>query len=253
MVSGMLTPARVDAEGSLLMRRSMSFALICAGLAAVSFDVPMANAADMPPWPQRQPAGVVQEFVSGWYLRGDIGYRTDTKVGDMVSNFTLPTSSDIREVAMIGAGGGYKAGWFRADVTIDYAGKAKFAGNGPTPDAFTGQIESWTALGNLYIDLGTWSGLTPYIGAGAGAITYRTYDFQAPVGILTLDYQTNTQFAWAYMAGVAWTFAPRWLVDFSYRRVLMGNVTFNPNLANELTLQDLSANEFRIGLRYNFD
>ena len=112
------------------MRRSLSFALICAGLASVSFACD-ANAADMPPWPQSQPAGVVQEFVSGWYLRGDIGYRTDTKIGDMVSTFPLPTNTDIREVATIGAGGGYKAGWFRADVTIDYAGKAKFTGDGP--------------------------------------------------------------------------------------------------------------------------
>jgi opacity protein-like surface antigen len=234
------------------MRRSLSSALICAGLATASFGM-RANAADMPPWPQSQPAGVVQEFVSGWYLRGDIGYRTNTNVGDMVSYYPLPTTSDIREVAMIGAGGGYKAGWFRADVTVDYSGKAKFSGNGPTPDAFTGQIESWTVLGNLYLDLGTWNGVTPYIGAGAGAVTFRTYDFEAPAGILTTDYQSNTQFAWAYMAGVAWCFAPRWLVDFSYRRVNMGEVTFNPLLANELTLKDLTANEFRVGLRYNFD
>jgi hypothetical protein len=39
------------------------------------------------------------------------------------------------------------------------------------------------------------------------------------------------------MAGVAWCFAPRWLVDFSYRRVNHGQVTFNPLLANELTLK----------------
>ena len=233
------------------MRRSLSFFLI-AGLAAVSLGT-RANAADMPPWPQSQPAGVVQEFVSGWYLRGDIGYRTDAKIGDMVSTYPLPTSSDLAEVAMIGGGGGYKNGWFRADVTVDYAGKAKFSGNGPTPEAFTGQIESWTVLGNLYLDLGTWNGVTPYVGAGAGAVNLRVELRQIAADILTLDYQSNTQFAWAYMAGVAWTFAPRWLVDFSYRRVNIGDVTFNPNLANELTLKDLTANEFRIGLRYNFD
>jgi len=33
----------------------------------------------------------------------------------------------------------------------------------------------------------------------------------------------------------------------------LGDVTFNPALLNELKLQDLTANEFRIGLRYNFD
>lgn len=235
------------------MRRSMSLALICTGL-AVSCFAPIAQAADVPMgYPQYRPASAVTEFVSGWYLRGDIGYRTDTKIGSMTSTFPLPTSTDLADVATVGAGGGYKAGWFRADVTIDYAGRAGFSGDGPYAGAFSGKLESWTALGNVYLDLGTWNGLTPYVGVGAGAVTFRTYDFAAPLGILTLDYQSKTEFAWAYMAGVAWCFAPRWLVDFSYRRMNLGEVKFNPALVNELTLKDLTANEFRIGLRYNFD
>jgi opacity protein-like surface antigen len=237
------------------MRRSMSLALICGGLVVACGSPRNAQAADVPRYvyPQSQPAGQVTEFVSGWYLRGDIGYRTDTKIGDVVSTFPLPTNTDIREVAMVGAGGGYKNGWFRADVTIDYAGKAKFTGDFVLPAAFTGKLESWTALANIYLDLGTWNGLTPYIGAGAGAVTFRAYDYQAPNGILTTDYQSHTDFAWAYMAGVAWCFAPRWLVDFSYRYLNLGEATFNPLLANELILKDITANEFRIGLRYNFD
>ncbi len=236
------------------MRRSMQFALICAGLAAASFQRPTrADAADMPPWPQSQPTGVVREYVSGWYLRGDIGYRTNTDIGSMTSSFALPTNTDFADVATFGGGGGYKSGWFRADVTIDYAGRAGFSGEGPFAGVYSAKVESWTVLGNMYLDLGTWNGVTPYIGAGAGAVTFRAYDFAAPLGIASLDYQSKTQFAWAYMAGLAWTFAPRWAVDFSYRRVNLGNVTFNPTLLNELTLQDLTANEFRIGLRYNFD
>jgi opacity protein-like surface antigen len=236
------------------MRRSISRTLICAGFAAACWLSRPVHAADMPGvYPSSGPVGAVTEFVSGWYLRGDIGYRTDTKIGSMTSAFTLPTNESIDDVATVGGGGGYKAGWFRADVTIDYAGRAKFKGDGFLPEAFNGKIESWTVLGNVYLDLGSWNGLTPYVGAGLGAITYRAYDYNAPAGILTLDYQSHTDFAWAYMAGVAWCFAPRWLVDFSYRRLNMGEVTFNPMLANELVLKDLTANEFRIGLRYNFD
>ena len=236
------------------MRHFLSASLACAALIAACCEPRTAMAADMPyGYPQHQPAGIVQEFVSGWYLRGDIGYRTNVSVGNAVSDFPLPTTLDISDVAMVGAGGGYKAGWFRADVTIDYAGNAKFSGDGPFIDAYTGKIESWTALANVYFDLGTWNGLTPYVGIGAGAITYRTYDYNAPFGIFTLDYQSNTQFAWAYMAGLVWRFAPRWFVDFSYRRLNMGEVTFNPLLNNELILRDLNANEFRIGLRYALD
>lgn len=234
------------------MRRSISLALICAGLGALSFDVRGAKAADYP-YPQSQPAGVVVEYGSGWYLRGDLGYRTDVKIGDVTSNFPLPTNHEIKDIATVGVGGGYKAGWFRSDVTVDYSGRSKFRGDGVLLDAFTGKVESLTSLLNIYADLGTWNGVTPYIGVGAGAIIHRTYDYQAPLGILTVDYQTHTDFAWAYMAGFAWCFAPRWLLDFSYRRLNMGEVTFNPLLANELSLKDLTANEFRIGLRYNLD
>jgi opacity protein-like surface antigen len=257
MVSETLTPGSGDCRRKSAMypsqRPSMTLSLICAGLAALSLSQ-SADAADMPGiYQQYRPAGAVTEYVSGWYLRGDVGYRTNTSIGSMTSLFALPTDVDLADVATIGAGGGYKAGWFRADVTVDYAGKAQFSGNGPFVGAFAGKVESWTVLGNVYLDLGTWNGLTPYIGAGAGAVGFRSSDFNAPLGFLTTDMQSQTEFAWAYMAGLAWCFAPRWLVDLSYRRMNIGDVTFNPSLNSALTLKDLTANEFRIGLRYNFD
>ena len=236
------------------MRCWMSAGLISAGIAALSCQSRPAQAADYPQvYPQYQPAGVVQEFVSGWYLRGDIGLRTDFNIGSVVSNFPLPSGSDIREVGTIGAGGGFKYGWFRSDVTVDYAGRAKYSGDGKLLDAFTAKVESTTALANFYVDFGTWSGLTPYVGVGAGGVWHRAYDYQAPKGLLTVDYQTHGEFAWAYMAGVSWCFSPRWLVDFSFRRVNLGEINLNPLLANELKLKDITANDFRIGLRYNFD
>jgi opacity protein-like surface antigen len=235
------------------MRRSISLGLISAGLAICGVSQ-IAQAADVPMgYPQYRPAGAVTEFVSGWYLRGDIGFRSDTNIGSVTSTFPMPTTTDFSDVATFGGGGGYKAGWFRADVTIDYANKAGFSGDGPFPGAFSAKVESWTVLGNLYLDLGTWNGLTPYIGAGAGAVTFRAYDFAAPLGTLPDDPQSKSQFAWAYMAGLAWCFAPRWLVDFSYRRVNLGDVTSSASQLNQLKLEDLTANEFRIGLRYNFD
>jgi opacity protein-like surface antigen len=256
MVSETLTPGSGDCRRKSAMypslRSSMTLSLICAGLAALTLSR-SANAADMPGiYQQYRPAGAVTEYVSGWYLRGDVGYRTNTNIGSLTSTFALPTNTDLSEVATIGGGGGYKAGWFRADVTIDYAGNARFSGDGAL-GAFSGKVESWTALGNVYLDLGTWNGLTPYVGAGVGAVGFRSYDFNAPNGILTTDYQSQTEFAWAYMAGLAWCFAPRWVVDLSYRRMNLGEVTFNEALANALKLNDLTANEFRIGLRYNFD
>ncbi len=202
----------------------------------------------------------VQEFVSGWYLRGDIGLRTDTKIGEIalinplaIYQYVLPTSATISNIPMLGIGAGYKWSWFRADITTDYAGKMNFKGDYVIPGAFTGRVDTWTMLANVYLDLGTWSGFTPYIGGGAGFVTFRASDYVSPAAPQTTLSQNRTEFAWAYMAGVAWCFAPKWMVDFSYRKLNYGDVTFNPPLANPLQLRDLSSNEFRIGVRYTLD
>lgn len=235
------------------MRRSISFALICAGLAGVSYNPQVARAADMPPYPQHQPVALVQEFGSGWYLRGDIGYRTDTKIGEITSNFPVPTGVTLNDIATGGGGGGYKAGWFRTDITVDYSGRTRFATIASPNGVYDAKLNTLVALANVYLDLGTWSGLTPYIGIGAGVANFWVNDYAPPNGPINSSEQSKADFAWAYIAGLAWCFAPRWSVDLSYRRLNLGEMTFNPHLPNSLDLKDLTANEFRIGLRYNFD
>ncbi|MET0443727.1 MAG: outer membrane beta-barrel protein [Pseudorhodoplanes sp.] len=241
-----------------MKRRSEFFAVVLGFFGFAANACGKADAADMPyGYGQTMP---VQEFVSGWYLRGDIGWRTDTKIGDIAAinplsiyNYALPTNAKLDDIAMFGIGAGYKLNWLRLDVTTDYAGKANFKGDYVVANQFSGRFDTWTMLANAYIDLGTWSGLTPYVGAGVGFVTFRASDYVSPVAPQTTLHQTQTELAWAYMAGVAWCFAPKWMVDFSYRHIGYGDVTFNPPLANPLQLRDLSANEFRIGVRYTLD
>jgi opacity protein-like surface antigen len=239
-----------------MMRRSKVLALIV-GFAGMACGT--ASAADMPQLGYPAQGYPVQEFISGWYLRGDIGWRTDNKIGDIVANpslvyaYALPTNARLDDIGMFGIGGGYKWSWFRADITTDYAGKANFKGDYNVSNAFTGRFDTWTMLANGYIDLGNWNGFTPYVGAGVGFVTFRASDYVSPVSPQTTLHQTQTELAWAYMAGLAWCFAPKWMVDFSYRRLNYGDVTFNPPLANPLTLKDLTSNEFRIGIRYYLD
>jgi len=237
------------------MRHSMSFALICAGLAATCSGFQTAHAADVPTgvYPQYQPAGVVTEFVSGWYLRGDIGWRADTKIGEVYSTFPVPSGISLDNIVTGGGGGGYKAGWFRADVTFDYSGRSRFATTATPTGSYDAKVDTLVGLANVYLDLGTWSGLTPYVGIGAGFANFWVHDYAPPNGPINTDKQSKADFAWAYMAGVSWSFAPRWSVDLSYRRLNLGETTLNSHLANSLTLKDMTANEFRVGLRYNLD
>src|SRR5688572_13996351 len=114
-----------------------------------------ANAADMgryapsmPPLMQGAPL-LVDEFSSGWYLRGDIGYRLN-EVDNVVSVDPPPVvrdRDDLSKTWMFGAGVGYKLEWFRTDFTVDYGTKTDFSADSPVrTNDFTAKIDSVTGL-----------------------------------------------------------------------------------------------------------
>lgn len=231
--------------------------------AAASVIAAQAQAADAPPLsfpPIVEQPVMIQEYASGWYIRGDIGYRLNRFDG-MSTFFPVSiTDSSINDTAVFGGGGGYKASWFRADLTVDYSGRATYqadvaglaAANQP---GLSTKIEMVTTLANLYADLGTWWGITPYIGAGAGAAYMRTvefYDYNAAV--MPLEKQSQWNFAWAAIAGMSYRIGANLLADASYRYLDLGDAVTAVNIAgNQLTVKDITAHEFRVGLRYNLD
>lgn len=229
--------------------------------AAASVFAAAAHAADAPePFFRPEPAVPVQEFASGWYIRGDIGYRMNRNDGAS-SFFVDPISSQsIDDTAVFGFGGGYKAGWFRADVTVDYSGRAVFntdvAGLAAAAQpGLSTKIEMVTTLANLYLDLGTWANITPYVGAGVGAAYMRSvefYDYNAT--IMPHEKQDKWNFAWAAIAGMSYRIGGNLLADASYRYLSLGDAVTAVNaVGNQLTVTDITAHEFRIGLRYNLD
>jgi len=230
--------------------------------AAASLVAAAAHAADAPElfMPPPAPQLAVQEFASGWYIRGDIGYRLN-KVDGASTFFSDPIASQsIDDTAVFGIGGGYKAGWLRADLTVDYSGKATFDADvvglapGNQPGLST-KIETVTTLANVYADLGTWWGFTPYVGAGAGVAYMRTvefYDYNSLV--MPHEKQNEWNFAWAAIAGMSYRIGANLLADASYRYLSLGDAVTAVNAAgNQLTVKDLTAHEFRIGVRYNLD
>lgn len=245
--------------------RSM-WKIVTAGLLALVFGN-AANAADasrlppsssMPPPPLLQSAPLlVDEFGSGWYLRGDVGYRMN-KV-DEVTNAGVPsavTDSDLDKSWVLGVGVGYKLDWFRTDLTVDYGTKSKFSGDSRIQDSdFTGKIDSVTGLVNIYGDLGTWFGLTPYVGVGAGFAHLQAANFQvASSGGPDADSTGSWNFAWAYMAGISYKIFGNSHVDFGYRHVNMGDVTTGlDTFGNQLTFKKMAADEFKLGFRYVLD
>lgn len=240
------------------MSRPSIFAVVGA---AASILASGAQAADAPePFFAPPPAMVVQEFASGWYIRGDIGYRLNSFDGHSAFRADVFGAESINDTAVFGFGGGYKAGWFRADVTIDYSGRATYkadivglpAGNQP---GLSTKIEMVTTLANAYADLGTWWGITPYIGAGIGAAYMRTVEFyDYATATVPHDKQSQWNFAWAAIAGMSYRIGANLLADASYRYLSLGDAVTAVNAAgNQFTVKDITAHEFRVGLRYNLD
>jgi opacity protein-like surface antigen len=195
----------------------------------------------------------VDELVSGWYLRGDTGYRFQ-KTGNAFDSTNDYSDKAIKDTYVFGVGVGYKAKWFRADLTGDYGWRSLFTGtNAAGTNSVTTKIDTFTVMGNGYLDLGTWAGITPYIGGGIGGAQLTSTKFTSvppQLGIIPSTARWNL--AWAAMAGVSVNITYNVLVDIGYRHIDMGDVTGGPS-SNQLTIKKLTADEVRIGVRFILD
>ena len=233
---------------------------------ALGFTLGAAQAADvrraypvrpLPPPMMQAPPLLVDEYASGWYLRGDIGYRMN-KV-DSVSNAgaRAVVKSDLGNSWIAGVGAGYKWQWLRADATIDYGIKAKYSGDTASKqDDFTAKIDSIAVLAHAYGALDTWWALTPYVGAGVGTARVSTSDFRQHFLAAVPAASTNTQWnlAWALMAGVSYRVSGNYSIDLGYRHINLGDAqTGRDAYGNQLTFKKLSGDEIRLGVRYMID
>src|SRR6266852_2973838 len=116
--------------------------------AALTVLTASARGADMPDYPSlpmplptrdrpRQPV----EIFSGWYLRGDIAYRFQRSGSSSSGDPTqVPNPNSVKlDNTMLGAlGAGYKAQWFRVDLTGDYGWRSKYVATTSAGTTFSG-------------------------------------------------------------------------------------------------------------------
>lgn len=200
--------------------------LALAAAATIALSLAPARAADMPPPILQAPPPPVLEIGSNWYLRGDFNYRT----------FDIAAVSGPEDAAVLGIGVGYQFNnWLRGDITLDYQFASRFSA-GDNPIVANERLWSSATFANGYIDIGTWWGVTPYVGAGIGA----AYNNLAGFG--------RWNFAWAGMAGAAYHLSPNLSIDLGYRYADLGDVT-----ATDGSRLDFTVHEFRVGFRYKLD
>ncbi len=228
------------------------------GGAALAATMTGGLAADMPgntlPPPSLSARPVQRtEIYSGWYLRGDVGYRFGRSDGaEPAAGFAAPTSEKMGNSIAAGLGAGIKTEWLRTDFTIDVATPMKYEAE---PGGTSAKVSATTFMFNGYLDLGTWYRATPYIGAGAGAARVRISDYTStampPFSGDNARAQWN--FAWAGMAGVAYAISPNTMVDVGYRYINFGDATTGSDAFGSVTLKQIAAHEVRVGLRWSFD
>jgi opacity protein-like surface antigen len=249
---------------SILMGAAMSFAAFLAGMAP-------ASAADLglkdsyaPPPPQRT-----------WYLKGTIGMHNH-EVGSMWNEvydngfFTIG-HTDMKTATFYGLGIGVERGrWLRLDVTGEYRGKFIFLGQdtytnaGGGTNEFTADIESWVGLVNAYVDLGTWCGITPYVGGGIGVASLSVLglkDVNVPNDSVFYGADnTEVNFAWALYAGMSYDVTDRLTLDLGYRYLDLGDtksgrVTAYDNSSSYTAheIRDVTSHDLLFSARFALD
>lgn len=275
---------------------------LCVAAASFACLSTAAGAADLlppPPMISSPAVAAVQDF-SGWYLRGDIGIGLNSKINAQnVPNPLsqggpgfIPTAYSLNPAqfsnsTFIKFGVGYQINsWFRTDITAEYRGSSfstqdELSWNNGAQfyvlrNFYRGNMASFIGLLNGYVDLGTWYGITPYVGAGVGfasntlhGVTDNGYSnlYAGPgsfASSTTGGYygsKTTSSFAWALMAGLSYNVTSNLKLDFGYRYLNYGKSSAGaPNCYNGgpgvsacnnvLQFSRAGSHDFSIGLRW---
>jgi opacity protein-like surface antigen len=238
------------------------------------------------------------EFGGGWYLRGDVGVGSLDFKGTTVVDASIPASpyegnykgiqNSVSDQVFVGAGIGYQLNpWLRFDLTGEYRTKTDWqyvdqgVGDVCRPNECLpgsgyniskGQFSSIVGLANAYFDLGTWHGLTPFVGAGVGFAHHmfgHSFDIGAgtstggftgaPGGFGMGPERDKTSLAWALHAGLGYDVSPNLKLELAYRYLNMGEAetgrvgcagTCSTGGGTIYKVKELESHDFKIGMRW---
>jgi opacity protein-like surface antigen len=252
--------------------RKALFAALVAGAAGPAF------AADL-----YEPIEVVPEVVGGWYIRGHIGMSNQFFDGLESDLFDIPfehgwyDDGGFDSAPIFGGGIGYQFNdYLRGDITVEWRGKSDFyaldwlRATGPaspiTTNEYTGKKSELVFMANGYYDFASFSGITPYVGAGIGA-SYNTIshfrDLNAQTGgTAYADDESEWNLAWALHAGLGFQATERMTIDLGYSFMSLGdaktgrltNVDPAFDVDNDgIEFNDIYSHDFKLGVRYSLN
>ncbi len=220
--------------------------------------------------------------VGGWYIRGHIGMSNQYSDELTSSLYSEPSildygwhdSGDFSSAPIFGGGVGYKFNdYLRGDLTVEYRGKSDFDAldyvtnaGGTTTNDFSAKKSEWLFLANAYADVGTFYGITPYVGAGIGASRNTISNFR-DINIINggggyADEDSKWNFAWALHAGLGIQATERMTVDLGYSFVSLGDARTGElknddpafDISNDgFQFNDIYSHDIKLGVRYSLN
>jgi opacity protein-like surface antigen len=263
--------------GSFKLSTLVGAAFLAMPLAAVAADFPEAP-------PYIPPVEIGHQ----WYLRGHIGMaaqhlRTLDHVlfADPVL-FEWLDRGNFDAAPIFGLGIGYQhSDHVRFDLTAEYRGKASFSaldrydtfGAGALPlfnadwgtNDYTAKKSEFLFLANGYYDIGTWHGVTPYVGAGVGVSYNIISDFRDTNVITAGGGYAGTggklNLAWALHAGASMQVTDALTIDLGYSFVSLGdaqtgilyNLDGTCTACQPMYFRGITSHDLKLGVRWAFD
>lgn len=205
----------------------------------------------------------IEAGASGFYARLDGSWRFNNDPEGIYrqAGFGAMLNEAMGDSVGFGIGAGYRFNeYLRFDATVDYGFGGTLSGDEPCPGTCTTHhietdYSSLAGFLNVYADLGTYHGLTPYLGAGAGVAQLTTSDAKVSIP-LQYDGASQINFAYALMAGVSYDISDSLTLDIGYRYADLGDARLQPIPGSPdgdpLSFSGNGFQEIRAGLRYNF-
>ena len=246
--------------------------LALAGLGLLPLTPAIAADYDPPIYTDQAPDYVPVEVGSGWYLRGDVSYLVQKSFKNDDFAFT-PASFDEKEdpiFASIGFGYHFND-YLRADLNLGYLPGNKIGvGYDDTgivlPPATSTEASAslknyaFSGILNGYVDLGTYVGITPYLGAGIGVVrstrklSASFIDNNDPTSeLIQQDDQTKYSLAYTLNAGLAYQVSKNVSVDLGYQYFSAPDAEYvtAESLTSFPVHKGISNHQIKLGLRYD--
>jgi opacity protein-like surface antigen len=247
------------------MKLKTRITLALAATAALPVTAVLAADYDPPIYVDQAPEYTPVEIGSGWYLRGDVAYLPDETYRNVDFGSLTVAYSERGKPIFASVGFGYHFNdYLRADINFGLLpGNEVGAVEDDTPnDIATARVENSarTAMVNGYVDLGTYVGLTPYIGAGIGVMQSKleassVFDDLTVANADTAFSDRETQYSLAYSlnAGLAYQISKNVVVDLGYQFMSAPDAEYaRLDSASTYSIhKGVDNHQLKVGLRYD--